>query len=73
MASRTGTSDAVHTTRTDGRWTNGGRETYKTQAEAITAGRKLARLRHTEHVIHGRDGQIRARNSYGNDPPSRPG
>lgn len=41
---------------------------YKTQAEAIEAGRKVAIENETEHVIHAVDGTIREKNSYGNDP-----
>jgi hypothetical protein len=39
----------------------------------VKAGRDLARSRKTEHVIHNLDGKIGERNSYGNDPASRPG
>jgi hypothetical protein len=42
--------------------------TFGTQREAIAAGREAARRDRTEHVVHGRDGRIRERNSYGNDP-----
>ena len=38
------------------------------QSTAIEAGRDQAIERETEHVIHGRNGQIREKNSYGNDP-----
>jgi ketosteroid isomerase-like protein len=41
---------------------------FATQEEAAEAGRQLAQRNHSELLIHGRDGQIRARNSYGNDP-----
>ncbi|WP_028455828.1 DUF2188 domain-containing protein [Chitinilyticum litopenaei] len=41
---------------------------YDTQAEAIDAGREMARSGQGELLIHGRDGLIRARDSYGNDP-----
>jgi hypothetical protein len=60
--------------RSDGRWAveRAGAErassVYDTQAEARDAGRDLARSDHTELLVHGRDGQIRERNSYGNDP-----
>ena len=40
----------------------------ETQREAIEIGRELARNQHSELVIHGRDGKIRQKNSYGNDP-----
>ena len=39
-----------------------------TQAEAIGRGRDIARNQHSELIIHGEDGRIRARDSYGNDP-----
>lgn len=40
----------------------------ETQREAIEIGRELARNQRSELVIHGRDGKIRQKNSYGNDP-----
>ena len=41
---------------------------HETQADAIKAGTKIAQNQKTELYIHGRDGRIRERNSYGNDP-----
>ncbi len=41
---------------------------HRTQREAIDAGREIARNQGTELLIHGRDGQIRERDSHGNDP-----
>jgi len=41
---------------------------HRTQAKAIEAGRQAAKQMHVEHLIHGRHGQIRERNSYGGDP-----
>ena len=41
---------------------------YKTQKEAEQFGRELARKDKTEFVLHGRDGKIRDKDSYGNDP-----
>lgn len=41
---------------------------YGTQREAIEAARDLARRQKTELYIHGSDGRIRERSSYGNDP-----
>lgn len=41
---------------------------HSTQAEAIEAAREIARHQQSELLIHGRDGQIRSRDSYGNDP-----
>jgi hypothetical protein len=46
---------------------------HDTQAEAIDAGRRIAMEQKVELIIQGEDGQIRERNSYGNDDPSRPG
>jgi hypothetical protein len=41
---------------------------HPTQADAIDAGRQLAQNEHLELFIHGRDGRIRDRDSYGSDP-----
>lgn len=41
---------------------------FPTQAEAIEKAREIARNQQSELFIHGRDGQIRARDSHGNDP-----
>ena len=41
---------------------------HATQSEAVTAGKETAKNQHTELVIHGRDGRIREKNSYGKDP-----
>ncbi len=40
----------------------------KTQNEAINIGKEIAKNQNSELFIHGRNGQIRERNSYGNDP-----
>lgn len=40
----------------------------ETQAEAIEIAREIARNQESELFIHGRDGRIRERDSYGNDP-----
>ena len=39
-----------------------------TQQEAIQFGRDIAIHQHSELVIHGKDGRIRAKDSFGNDP-----
>lgn len=39
-----------------------------TQKQAIDVGRAIARNQHSELVIHRTNGQIRAKDSYGNDP-----
>lgn len=41
---------------------------HETQAAAIEAAREIARNNGSEMFIHNRQGQIRDRNSYGNDP-----
>lgn len=40
----------------------------KTQKEAIEIAESIARNQESNTKIHGRDGKIRAGNSYGNDP-----
>jgi hypothetical protein len=47
--------------------------TFDTKQEAVSAGRDLAKILSTEHVIHNQDGTIGERNSYGSDPAHRPG
>lgn len=44
---------------------------FDTQKEAIDYGREIAKNQRTELVIHNRKGQIRDKDSYGNDncPP----
>lgn len=46
------------------------RATYvvSTQKEAIEIAKEIAQNQKSEVVIHGTDGQIREKNSYGNDP-----
>ena len=39
-----------------------------TQAEAIAIARGIANNQHSELVIHGTDGKIRAKDSFGSDP-----
>ena len=39
-----------------------------TQAIAIDIARGIAKNQHAEVLIHGRNGQILAKDSYGNDP-----
>lgn len=41
---------------------------FDTQKDAIAYGRNIAINQQSELVIHGRNGQIRNSNSYGNDP-----
>ena len=39
-----------------------------TQKEAIDVAKEIAKQQKSEVVIHGRDGKIRDKDSYGNDP-----
>ena len=41
---------------------------HETQQDAIDAGRTSAKRDGVELVIHGKNGQIRDKDSYGNDP-----
>jgi hypothetical protein len=43
-------------------------KTFETQAEAIRYGRTVAKKEQSELYVHGRDGTIKNKNSYGNDP-----
>ncbi len=64
----------VHVTPRDGRWaveregSQRASSLHDTQADAEAAGRATARREEVEFYLHGRDGQIRERDSYGNDP-----
>jgi hypothetical protein len=42
--------------------------THRTQEAAIDKGRTVAKRNESELNIHGRDGQIREKNTYGKDP-----
>lgn len=61
-----------HVVPRDGKWTvlrdGATMQVADTQREAIIAARDLARQQRTELFIHGKDGRVRKRNSYGNDP-----
>jgi len=46
---------------------------FDTQREAKKVAREFARNQKTELYIHGRDGRIRERDSYGDDPFPPPG
>ncbi|WP_420442274.1 DUF2188 domain-containing protein [Candidatus Palauibacter sp.] len=41
---------------------------FDTQREAIARGREIATNQRSELLIHGRDGRIREKNTYGRDP-----
>lgn len=63
-----------HVVPTGGRWavrkagSPKASQTFATQKDAVNRGRTLAKKQKTELYIHGQDGKIRERNSYGNDP-----
>jgi hypothetical protein len=63
-----------HVVPHDGKWGVRGEGNNKltsihdTQKEAINEARDIARNQNSELFIHGRNGQIRERDSYGNDP-----
>jgi hypothetical protein len=58
----------------DGRWTVKSRGSSKPesihqkQSTAIEKAEKVAKEQQTELIIRGRDGTIRSKDSYGNDP-----
>ena len=62
------------TPRPDGNWQVKGAGNKKatvittTQKEAIKIATDIAKNQRSELVIHGTNGRIRAKNSYGNDP-----
>jgi hypothetical protein len=41
---------------------------HQTQTTAIAKATAIGKKEHVEIIIHGRDGRIRERNSFGNDP-----
>ncbi|MGN5478922.1 DUF2188 domain-containing protein [Cupriavidus basilensis] len=45
-----------------------GRKLFATQEDAIAVATEMARQSKSELFIHGRDGQIRSRSSFGHDP-----
>jgi hypothetical protein len=70
--------NGVHTVHRDGAWFNevGGQqvgESLDHKDAAVSAGREEAIARGTEDHIHGLDGQVHEKNSYGGDPRNIPG
>ena len=74
--------EEVHTVpdaRREGWWVNEYRgkvvgRRHRTKEVAVAAGRAIAQKVFAEHVIHRKDGVIKEKNSYGNDPfPPRDG
>lgn len=68
-----------HVVPRDGQWAVVGEGNARattvvpTQAEAIEKAREIARNQQSELFVHGRDGQIRERDSHGHDSPRRKG
>jgi len=64
----------VHVVPGDGNWrvevegSNRARSTHDTQQQAFEAARQVARQNKSELLLHGRNGKIRERNTYGHDP-----
>jgi Uncharacterized protein conserved in bacteria (DUF2188) len=67
----------VHITPSGGGWAvkvdGAERETFDTQEQAIERGRTVAEEEHGELVVHGQGGEIREKDSHGNDPRDIPG
>ncbi|MBT2732087.1 DUF2188 domain-containing protein [Carnobacterium sp. ISL-102] len=40
----------------------------ETKAEAVNQAREISKNQNSELLIHGKNGQIQSRDSYGNDP-----
>jgi hypothetical protein len=40
---------------------------HRTQKHAVRVGRRAARRRRVDLVMHGRDGRVRSKDSYGNE------
>jgi hypothetical protein len=63
-----------HVVPTRGRWGIKGEgnsrltSTFDRQSDAIAAARQISRNQSSELIIHVRNGQIRERDSHGNDP-----
>ena len=51
-----------------GEGNEGNTATFDTQKEAIEKGREIAINQKSELFIHNKEGKIRERSSYGNDP-----
>ena len=64
----------VHVVSRDTKWAvevEGNKQassSHNTQAVAIKAGRVQARRNKSELLVHGRNGKVRERSTYGNDP-----
>ena len=50
-----------------------GQGTFDAQNDAIRRGRELAEQEQGELVVHGKDGEVREKDSHGHDPRNIPG
>ena len=63
-----------HVVKNDKKWSVKGAgnskatKNFDTQKEAIDFAKEIAKNQKSEVVIHGKDGKIRDKDSYGNDP-----
>jgi hypothetical protein len=64
----------VHVVPSEGGWTvrregaTRATKRFDTQADALKWARRSAAKEQTDLVVHGRDGKIRSKDSFGNDP-----
>lgn len=66
----------VHVVPSEEGWSvksGGSTRSFQRQSEAEEFGREVARETEVEFFLHGEDGKIRLRDSYGNDPRDIPG
>lgn len=69
----------VHVVPSGGKWvvkregSAAASSTHRKQSTAWEKGKSIARSQKSEAYLHGRDGRIRERNTYGNDPPTSKG
>lgn len=65
---------AVHVVPSGGKWgvkkegSARAASSHKTQSTAWKKGQSIAKTEKTEAYLHGKDGRIRERNTYGHDP-----
>jgi len=48
-------------------------KTFDTKEKALEMGKQIAQNQKSELIIHGKDGAIQSKNSYGKDPTSSKG
>lgn len=73
------TKSNVHVVHKDNKWAvkRADNEEYEgffdTQEQAEQSGRQIAKSENVEFILHGEDGAVRLRDSYGHDPRNVPG